>query len=240
MRPVIGITSYVEQAKWLVWESQVALAPMTYVEAIQRAGGRPVIVPPMPEGVDETLALLDGIVFSGGSDIGPERYGADAHPQTKNVRSWRDDAELPLLEGALARDIPTLAICRGMQLLNVVRGGDLHQHLPELVGHEEHKQVPTVFGGHEVRLDPASRAGALLGERAHIRSHHHQAPDRLGDGLTAFAWADDGTVEGIEDTTRRFALGVLWHPEAGEDMRLFEGLVAAAREYRAQRRDPGA
>ena len=240
MRPVIGITSYVEQAKWLVWENEVALAPMTYVEAIRRAGGRPVILPPMPEGVDETLASLDGIVFSGGSDIGPERYGADAHPQTKNVRNWRDDAELPLLEGALARDIPTLAICRGMQLLNVVRGGDLHQHLPDLVGHEEHKQMPIVFGGHEVRIDPGSRAGALLGEHAHIRSHHHQAPDRLGDGLTAFAWAEDGTVEGIEDARRRFALGVLWHPEAGEDLRLFGGLVAAALVYRAQRLGLGA
>ncbi len=122
-----------------------------------------------------------------------------------------------------------------MQLLNVVRGGNLHQHLPDVVGHEQHKAVPSVFGAHPVRIDPDSRAGALLGPSADIRSHHHQAPDRLGAGLTAFAWADDGTVEGIADEEMRFMVGVQWHPEAGEDRRLFERLVAEALARRAGR-----
>lgn len=235
MRPVIGITSYIEKARWLVWENDVALAPMTYVEKVRDAGGRPVLLPPQADAVAETLDALDGIVFSGGSDIGPEHYGADPHPETKNVRSWRDDAELALLEGALARDLPTLAICRGMQLLNIVRGGDLHQHLPDVLGHEGHKALPDVFGAHPVRLDPATRTGALLGTHADIRSHHHQAPHRIGADLVPFAWAEDGTVEGIEDPALRFAVGVQWHPEAGEDARLFEALVAEAAAYRAGR-----
>jgi gamma-glutamyl-gamma-aminobutyrate hydrolase PuuD len=235
MRPVIGITSYIEKARWLVWENDVALAPMTYVEKVRDAGGRPVLLPPQADAVAETLDALDGIVFTGGSDVGPERYGADPHPETKNVRTWRDEAELALLEGALERDLPTLAICRGMQLLNVVRGGDLHQHLPDLVGHEGHRAIPDVYGAHPVRLDPATRTGALLGTHADIRSHHHQAADRIGDGLVPFAWAEDGTVEGLEDPALRFAVGVQWPPEAGEDMRLFEALVAEAAAYRAGR-----
>lgn len=240
MRPVIGITAYIEQARWLVWDNEVALAPMTYVESVERAGGRPVLLPPLADAIEETLDSLDGIVFSGGSDIDPAHYGADPHPQTKNVRARRDAAELALLAAALERDLPTLAVCRGMQLLNVVRGGDLHQHLPEVVGHEGHKATPDVFGAHPVRLDPASRTGALLGEHAEIRSHHHQAPNRIGAGLSVFAWADDGTVEGIEDVAMRYAVGVQWHPEAGEDKRLFEGLVAEARAYRAARLGAGA
>ena len=235
MRPVIGITAYIEQARWLVWENEVALTPMTYVESVERAGGRPVLLPPLADAIEETLGSLDGIIFSGGSDIDPTHYGADAHPATRGIRARRDEAELALLRAALARDVPTLAVCRGMQLLNIVRGGDLHQHLPEVVGHEGHKAIPDVFGAHPVRLDPASRAGALLGPHADIRSHHHQAPNRIGAGLTAFAWAEDGTIEGIEDAALRFAVGVQWHPEAGEDKRLFAGLVREAAAYRAAR-----
>ena len=236
MRPVIGISGYVEHARWLVWENEVALAPMTYVESVELAGGRPVILPPSGEGVDETLDALDGLILSGGADIDPARYGTDPHPANGAYRPARDVAEIALLEGALARDLPVLAICRGMHLLNVVRCGDLHQHLPDLVGHEGHKAIPNVFGAHPVRLDPASRTGALLGGGdgdVEIRSHHHQAPGRLGDGLVAAAWADDGTIEAIEDPALRFAVGVQWHPEAGDDKRLFEGLVAEARAYRA-------
>ena len=235
MRPVIGITAYIEQARWLVWENEVALTPMTYVESVERAGGRPVLLPPLADAIEETLGSLDGIIFSGGSDIDPTHYGADAHPATRGIRARRDEAELTLLRAALARDVPTLAVCRGMQLLNIVRGGDLHQHLPEVVGHEGHKAIPDVFGAHPVRLDPASRAGVLLGPHADIRSHHHQAPNRIGAGLTAFAWAEDGTIEGIEDAALRFAVGVQWHPEAGEDKRLFEGLVREAAASRAAR-----
>jgi gamma-glutamyl-gamma-aminobutyrate hydrolase PuuD len=226
----------VEEARWNVWHAPVALVPYTYVRAVELAGGRPLVVPPSTDAVEETLDALDGLVLSGGSDVGPALYGADAHPETQNVRPDRDRAELALLEAALERDLPVLAICRGIEVLNVARGGDLVQHLPDVIGHEEHKLEPGVFGDHEVRLAPESRAGRLLGERAPVKSHHHQGPGRLGDGLVPFAWADDGTIEGLEAADRSFVVGVLWHPEAGEDIGLFRGLVEEARAYREARR----
>jgi gamma-glutamyl-gamma-aminobutyrate hydrolase PuuD len=206
-----------------------------YVQALERAGARPLLVPPSEDGVEETLDALDGLLFSGGSDLDPETYGAEAHPQTNGVRTARDHAELALLEAALARDMPVLAVCRGSQVLNVARGGDIVQHLPEVVGHEEHRAVLGTFSEHPVRIEDGSRLGALLGERAPVKSHHHQGIGRLGEGLREVAWADDGAIEGVEDPSRRFALGVLWHPEAGEDARLFDALVAEARAYREER-----
>jgi gamma-glutamyl-gamma-aminobutyrate hydrolase PuuD len=193
------------------------------------------VLPPVDEAVDETLDAVHGIVFSGGSDLDPAAYGAEAHPKTYPDRPERDRAELALLEGALARDMPVLAVCRGSQVLNVARGGDLVQHLPEVVGDEKHKHTPGEFADHDVHLDPASRVGALLGERAPVKSHHHQGYGRIGEGLRETAWAEDGTVEGLEDPARRFAVGVLWHPEEGEDAALFEALVAEARRYREER-----
>lgn len=206
-----------------------------YVQALERARARPLVVPPSLDGVEETLDALDGLLFSGGSDLGPETYGAEAHPATTGVRAERDRAELALLEAALARDMPVLAVCRGSQVLNVARGGDIIQHLPEVVGHEEHRAVLGTFSEHPVRIDDDSKLGALLGERAPVKSHHHQGIGRLGEGLREVAWADDGIVEGVEDPSARFAVGVLWHPEAGEDARLFDALVAEARAYREER-----
>jgi gamma-glutamyl-gamma-aminobutyrate hydrolase PuuD len=206
-----------------------------YVQALEQAGARPLLVPPSVDGVEETLDALDGLLFSGGSDLGPETYGAEAHPATNGVRAARDRAELALLEAALARDMPVLAVCRGSQVLNVARGGDIVQHLPEVVGHEEHRAVLGTFSEHPVRIEDDSRLGALLGERAPVKSHHHQGIGRLGEGLREVAWADDGVVEGVEDPSMRFAVGVLWHPEAGEDARLFDALVAEARAYREER-----
>ena len=234
MRPVIGITTYLTQARFADWEVESALVPATYVRAIQRAGGRPVLVPP-DDAVDETLEAVDGLLFSGGSDLDPETYGQEPHPQTNGIVRERDEAELALLSAALERDMPVLAVCRGSQVLNVALGGDLHQHLPELVGHENHKLVPTVFGDHDVELVQETRLGQLLGERAPVKSHHHQGFARLGRGLVEAAHAEDGTIEALEDPSKRFALGVLWHPEAGEDGKLFEALVAHARDYRASR-----
>jgi putative glutamine amidotransferase len=235
-RPLIGITTYAEPSvRWGAWDLPAALIPLDYVAAIERAGGRPLLVPPSAEGIDETLDGLDGMIFSGGSDLDPETYGADAHPETNGVRPERDRAELALLQAALARDMPVLAICRGSQVLNVARGGDLVQHLPEAVGHEKHKHTPGVFADHDVAIDPATRLGSLVGDRAPVKSHHHQGFGRLGEGLRESARADDGTVEALEDPSKRFAIGVLWHPEAGEDAALFEALVAEAREYRAAR-----
>ncbi len=235
MRPVIGITAYAEPARWGVWGAPAALIPLSYVSAVERAGGRPLLVPPSEAGIEETLAVLDGILFSGGSDIDPDTYGAEAHPETNGVRPERDQAELALLEAALARDMPVLAVCRGSQVLNVALGGDLVQHLPEVVGHERHKHTPGVFADHDVEVLPGTRLQALVGDHAPVKSHHHQGYGRIGDGLREAALADDGTVEAIEDPERRFALGVLWHPEAGEDAALFEALVEEARRYRAER-----
>ena len=235
MRPIVGITSYAENARWGVWEAPAALIPLSYVRAIEAAGGRALLVPPSAEGIEETLDALDALLLSGGADLDPTSYGAETHPETNGVRPERDRAELALLEGALARDMPVLAVCRGSQVLNVARGGDLVQHLPELVGHEGHKQTPGVFADHDVEVLPDTKLHDVVGDRAPVKSHHHQGYGHLGDGLREAARADDGTVEAIEDPARRFALGVLWHPEEGEDATLFQALVEEARRYREER-----
>jgi putative glutamine amidotransferase len=235
-RPIIGITSYAETARWGVWESPAALIPLVYVRAVERAGGRALLVPPSEDALEETLDALDGLLFSGGSDIDPDLYGAEAHPATNGIRPERDRAELALLEAALDRDMPMLAVCRGSQVLNVARGGNLVQHLPEVVGDDKHKHTPGVFADHDVDLKPGTVVHRVLGDRAPVKSHHHQGYGQLGAGLRPAAHAEDGTIEAIEDPTRRFAVGVLWHPEEGEDFALFEALVEEARRYREQRR----
>lgn len=235
MKPVIGITSYAEEVTWGAWVEAAALVPISYVHAIERAGGRPLVVPPSEDSIEETLTVLDGIVFSGGSDLDPAHYGAERHPETDEAREVRDRAEMALLTAALDRDMPVLAVCRGSQVLNVARGGDLVQHLPDALGHERHRHTPGAWSDHGVKLEPESRVGGLLGERAPVKSHHHQGYGRIGEGLRETGWADDGTVEALEDPTKRFAVGVLWHPEEGEDLALFEALVEEAREYREAR-----
>jgi putative glutamine amidotransferase len=205
------------------------------VQAVEQAGGRPVLIPPSEDGVAETLAAVDGLVFSGGSDLDPDLYDDEPHEATAGVVPERDRAELALLEAALARDMPVLAVCRGSQVLNVARGGDLVQHLPDVVGDDKHKHTPGTFADHDVTLEPGTRLAELLGDRAAVKSHHHQGFGRVGQGLRVAAHAEDGTVEAVEDPSHRFALGVLWHPEAGEDRKLFEELVGAAAEYRAAR-----
>jgi gamma-glutamyl-gamma-aminobutyrate hydrolase PuuD len=232
VRPLVGITTYVTPVEYGDWQEEAALVPADYVRAVERAGGRPLLVPPSDDAVEETLDVLDGLIFSGGSDLDPATYGQEAHPETKGVVVERDRGELALLQAALARDMPVLAVCRGSQVLNVALGGDLVQHLPEVVGDDKHKHTPGQFADHDVSLDPGTKLGSLLGVHAPVKSHHHQGFGRLGSGLREAGRAEDGTLEAIEDPSRRFALGVLWHPEAGEDMRLFEALVAEAREYR--------
>jgi putative glutamine amidotransferase len=237
VRPLIGITTYAEPlATWGNWRLPAALIPLAYVRAIDGAGGRPLLVPPSDDGVVETLDVLDGIVFSGGSDIDPDTYGEEPHPQTGDLRPQRDNAELELMKAALERDVPMLAICRGSQLLNVARGGDLVQHLPEIVGDDKHKVAPGLFTTHDVAVEPRSRLGSFIGTAARVESHHHQGLGRVGEGLDVVAYANDGTAEAVEDRDRRFTLGVLWHPEEGEDRRLFEALVEAATAYRQERR----
>jgi gamma-glutamyl-gamma-aminobutyrate hydrolase PuuD len=234
-RAIIGITTYVTSARWGYWDTEAALVPAAYVRAIELAGGRPVLIPPSEEAVDETLAAVDGLVFSGGSDLDPELYDQEPHDETSGIVPQRDRAELTLLEAALARDMPVLAVCRGSQVLNVARGGDLVQHLPDVVGDEKHKHTPGTFADHDVALEPGTRLAELLGAHAPVKSHHHQGFGRVGDGLRVAAHAEDGTIEAVEDPSHRFAFGVLWHPEEGEDLKLFEELVGAAADYRAGR-----
>lgn len=234
-RPVVGITSYAQEASWGVWRLPAVLIPAMYVDAVEEAGGRPLVVPPLESGVDETLDALDGIIFSGGADVDPTVYGSEPHPETDMPQRHRDAGELALLRAALARDMPVLAICRGFQLLNVARGGDLVQHLPEEVGHDEHKQTPGVFAVHQVEVKEGTRLASVIGARSDVTSHHHQAVGRIGDGLVESAWAADGTPEAIEDPGMRFTVGVQWHPEAGDDRELFRALVAEASRYRAER-----
>lgn len=235
MRPIVGITTYAEEASWGGWTEPAAFSPLAYVRAVEHAGGRPLLVPPSLRGIEETLEALDGIIFSGGSDLDPEIYGAEPHPETKDVQPGRDRAELALLEAALAQDMPVLAVCRGSQMLNIARGGDLVQHLPESVGHDRHRHTRGAMSDHDVTLKADTRLGSILGERAPVKSSHHQGFGRLGEGLREAAWAEDGTIEALEDPSHRFALGVLWHPEEGEDGALFRALIDAAQRYRAER-----
>jgi putative glutamine amidotransferase len=226
MRPLIGITSYVEQARWGVWDTKAALVPYAYVAQVADAGGRAVLIPPASEPA-EILRVLDGLLLAGGADIDPGRYGEQAHPHTAGLRPDRDECELGLLDAALADDMPVLGICRGMQLMTVHAGGHLHQHLPELVGHENHRPAAGVYGEHSVRIEGTSRLGSILGERVQVHSYHHQGVIDAGK-LSVVGWADDDTVEAVEDPSHAFALGVLWHPEVGADPRLFAALVAAS------------
>jgi putative glutamine amidotransferase len=230
---VIGITTYAQEATWGGWTEPAAFTPLAYVRAVEHAGGRPLLVPPSAGAIQETLDALDGIIFSGGGDLDPEVYGADPHPETKEIYPERDKAELALLQAALARDMPVLAVCRGSQVLNVARGGDLVQHLPEIVGHDRHRHAHPAMADHEVTVEGESKLGSILGDRAPVKSSHHQGFGKVGEGLREAAWAEDGTVEALEDPSHRFALGVLWHPEEGEDFALFKALVEEAAGYRA-------
>jgi putative glutamine amidotransferase len=226
-RPVIGITTYRETARWGVWDCPAVLVPADYVRQVSAAGGVPVLLPPIADDV-EVLDRLDALVLAGGADVDPARYGADRAPRTGSPQPHRDDAELALLAAAVERDLPVLAVCRGLQVLAVLRGGTLVQHLPDVVGTDAHVPSPGTYGDNHVRIAVGSRLASLIGDDAVWACHHHQAIEKLGDGLTAVAWADDGTIEAAELDGARFVVGVQGHPEVGDDRRLFEGLVAAA------------
>ncbi|MFI5931227.1 gamma-glutamyl-gamma-aminobutyrate hydrolase family protein [Actinoplanes sp. NPDC051494] len=226
MRPVIGITTYVEPATWGVWHDlPTALVPQDYVAAVTAAGGRALLIP--PDDVDaDVLDLLDGLLLSGGADLEPELYGAEPGPLTV-TRPERDAAEMLLARGALARDLPVLGVCRGMQLLVVAAGGSLHQHLPDVLGHEAHRPEPAVYGRQEITFVPGSRISALMGADREVRCYHHQGVADAGS-LAVGGRAGDGLVEAVEDPAKRFVLGVQWHPEVVRDKRIFGALVAAA------------
>jgi putative glutamine amidotransferase len=241
-RPIIGICTGLTDASWGVWQQRAVLLPYSYIMAIQRAGGMAVMIPPDPEleqDPDQILDLIDGLILAGGSDIDPASYGAEQHTETKDTVPQRDATELALARRAWDRDLPVLGICRGMQLINVARGGTLIQHLPDDVGHEDHRRVPGSFDGsdHDVRLTPGSLAAGAAGEEVHVtKSHHHQGIAALGDGLevTGLSVLDD-LPEAVEAPARQFVLGVQWHPEADEQSRVVGALVDQARAYRKTR-----
>jgi putative glutamine amidotransferase len=229
-RPRIGTCTALERARWTVWDREALLLSRAYIDAVQAAGAVALMVPPDPwveQHPDDVLEGLDGLVLTGGADIDPSTYGAERHPKTVNTRPDRDRAEIALALRALERDLPVLGICRGMQLLNVALGGTLIQHLPDDVGHTDHRRSLGSFDNadHDVRLAPGSLAARAAGETLHAtKSHHHQGVDRLGDGLEASGWSVlDDLVEAIEVPSARWALGVQWHPEA--DAR--SGVIAA-------------
>jgi putative glutamine amidotransferase len=232
-RPVIGITTYVEPASWAVWHDVLAaLIPHAYVRQVTAAGGLPLLVPPLPDGtseadVKELLSRLDGLILAGGADVEPAQYGAEPHPSVQAPRRDRDGSELSLARASAGTDLPVLGICRGMQVMAVAAGGDLWQHLPDMVGNNSHAPAAGSYGHHEVRIDPGSRLGGILGGRVDVATYHHQG---VGEhpGLNATAWSDDGLLEAFEDNGAAFRLGVQWHPEVGTDPRLFEALVEAA------------
>jgi putative glutamine amidotransferase len=241
-RPVIGICTALERARWSVWDQHAALLPTSYLDAVRRAGGMALMLAPDPahvEDPDEVLDLVDGLLLAGGADIDPATYGAEPHAETVDTAPERDAFELALTRRALECDLPFLGICRGMQLLNVACGGTLRQHLPDEFGHHEHRRAIGSFDGadHDVRLAPDSLAARAAGEQHHAtKSHHHQGVGHVGTGLVVSGWSTlDDLPEAIELPEQAFALGVQWHPEADERSRLIAALIEQARERNARR-----
>ena len=231
-RPNIGITAATERVSYGVWEEVPAfISPASYVRAVQKADGRPILLPPDPEDAEDpsgVLDLIDALILTGGAgDVNPALYGEERHPETGPVQEERDAYELALARAAVERDVPTLGICRGMEVLNVVYGGSIEQHLPDVLGHAEHRHTPGIYADHEVRLTPGSLAARAAGsEWSPVKSHHHQGIKEVGGGLKVTGWAtEDDAIEALEDPSHPFVLGVLWHPEEDEKSQLIDALV---------------
>jgi putative glutamine amidotransferase len=232
-RPVIGICCAIEDVSWSSWTLLANVSPRSYTLTVQAAGAMALLLPPDDAAAEqpaEMLDLIDGLILAGGSDVDPGSYGARPHPETRLTWPERDRFELGLVHAALAREMPVLGICRGMQMLNVACGGTLVQHLPDVVGDDRHRHTPGAFGDHDVRLAEGTLAARAVGaERTTVKSHHHQGVDELGEGLVAVGWSEpDETVEAIELPERAYALGVLWHPEEDEGSNVIGSLVKAA------------
>ncbi|MBU8811782.1 gamma-glutamyl-gamma-aminobutyrate hydrolase family protein [Mycolicibacterium goodii] len=233
------MTTYLQQAQTGVWDVRASFLPQIYFTGVNLAGGIAVLLPPQPvdgDVADRVLDRLDGLVITGGPDVDPSRYGQQPHPQTNEPARERDEWEFALLTGALARGIPVLGVCRGAQVLNTALGGTLHQHLPDVIGHTHHQKGNAIFGTSDVRTVPGTRLASLIGERSDAQCYHHQAIDRLGDGLVVSARDADGVIEAVEVPGEHFVLGVQWHPEERlDDLRLFRAVVEAAKTYVTER-----
>jgi anthranilate synthase component 2/putative glutamine amidotransferase len=232
-RPRIGLSTYLEDASWGTWRRPAAVVGRVYLDAVARAGGTPLLLPPV--GTDESVVgALDGLMLIGGADITPAAYGAEPHPETVLTRPDRDEHERRLLMAALDRDLPVLGICRGAQLLTVALGGTVRQHLPGELGHTGHRPEVGVFGTTRVTTRPGSVVAEVLGEEATVPCYHHQGLSEAGSPLVPTAWAEDGLVEAVELPGNRRVLGVQWHPEEEfDDLRLFEWLTGLAKRAEA-------
>ncbi|MGP0032306.1 MAG: gamma-glutamyl-gamma-aminobutyrate hydrolase family protein [Acidimicrobiales bacterium] len=240
--PLVGISTYVADTAWGTWRRPSAVLPETYYELVASAGARPLLLPPPRTaaagpgfGAPEVIAVLDGLVLTGGGDVDPTLYGQAADASVGGVDPVRDESERALLAAALAVDLPVLAVCRGCQILNVELGGTLHQHLPDVVGHEGHRRAPSVFDDVEVTTVPGTRTAAVFGANPTVLCSHHQSIEAPGRGLVVTARSADGVIEAVEVPGSSFVLGVQWHPEESGDPRPFAALVAAALDYRAGR-----
>ena len=241
-RPVLGLTTYLQQAQTGVWDVRASFLPAIYFEGVAMAGGIAVLLPPQPVDADIVERVLDGldaVIITGGCDVDPAGYGQQPHPATDEPvgdNRLRDAWEFGLLKGALGRGIPVLGICRGAQVVNVALAGTLHQHLPDVLGHTRHQQGNAVFATSSVRTVPGTRLAALIGESSNAQCYHHQAIDRLGEGLIISAQDDDGVIEAVEIDRAthpdKWVLAVQWHPEERlDDLRLFAAVVEAAAVY---------
>jgi putative glutamine amidotransferase len=234
-RPIVGLTTYLQQAQTGVWDVRASFLPAVYVEGVTSAGGIASLLPPQPVDdaiVERVLDGLDGLVITGGRDVDPATYGQAPHPTTDEPARDRDAWEFALVRGALGRGLPLLGICRGAQVLNVALGGTLHQHLPDVVGHYQHQLGNAVFSTSAIQTVPGTRLAALVGASTDAQCYHHQAIAELGAGLMASAWDPDGVVEAVEIPGQTFVLAVQWHPEERlDDLRLFAGVVEAAAAY---------
>lgn len=236
--PVIGLTTYRQQARSGVWDVQASFLPAVYIEGVTRAGGIAVLLPPQPVDdavADAVVSRLDGLILTGGRDVDPAAYGHEPHPATEQPGHERDAWEFAVLGAALRQRVPVLGICRGPQVINVALGGTLHQHLPDVVGHSDHRIADATFAAHTAEIVAGTRLERLLGQSAPTRCYHHQAIDRVADGLIANA-SCDGVIEGIESAGADFVVGVQWHPEENlDDLRLFTALVDAARRHSTEK-----
>jgi putative glutamine amidotransferase len=235
-RPVIGLSTYDDVVSWYAWENKAAtLIAEVYLSAVSAGGGAPILLPSIVD-PGEVIDRIDAIVLVGGPDVNARRYGGESHVLSRTSSDRRDEFELGLIHAAGAISLPLLGICRGAQLLNVAHNGTLHQHIPELLGHQGHSPGSGRYGTTAVEVRGGSRLAAALGVATfEVDCFHHQAIDTLGDGLEVSARADDGTIEAIEDPDAEFVVGVQWHPEEGSDLRLFEALIDAAERWRSER-----
>jgi putative glutamine amidotransferase len=239
--PRIGISTYRERAAWGVWNLDAAVLPYAYVECVAAAGAVPVLLAPLEDAQQaaaRALEAVDALVLSGGPDVDPARYGGQPHPETGAPYPQRDAWELALLSAALERDVPVLGICRGAQLLNVLQGGTLIQHLPDEPGTADHRAGPAAYGTTRVALDPDRLPGRALGPAVDVSCYHHQAIGLLGSGLTVTGHAPDGTIEAVVVAGRAFAVGVQWHPEQDRELRLFTALIKAADRVGQSKKEP--